>query len=135
MKLYYDMLIPFMPVQRLVDGKLVDDPKLAAARQTVVMLASFQNESELNSLYGAVYQLSIYGDTNMAELLYSLDDVSCASGKLDEILDTEVEHLFKTILSDDPYSFDYKHFVATLLVAAHTILTYKEPDTSKPETT
>jgi hypothetical protein len=127
------MLIPYIPTKRIVNGETIDDPKLAAARQTIVMLASFQNEHVLNSLYGAAYQLCIYGDTNIVDFLYSLDDIEVATGKLNDILDAEVELLFKTILSDDPYSFDYKHLAATLLMAAHTILTYKAPDTNTAE--
>jgi len=137
MKLFYDMLIPFMPTKKIVDGKSVVDPKLTAARQTMILLASFQNEHTLNALYDAVYQMSIYGDSNIVDLLYSLGDVEVPTGKLDDILDIEAKNLFKTIVSEDPYSFDYKHFAATLLVIGHTLLTYKEPEVSegKPEIT
>ena len=137
MKLFYDMLIPFMPTKRIVDGETVEDSKLSAARQAMIMLANFQNEQNLNALYDAVYQMSIYGDVNIVDLLYSLEDIEIPSGKLDDFLDIEAKNLFKTIVSEDPYSFDYRHFSAVLLVAGHTLLTYKAPEVSegKPEIT
>ena len=127
MKLFYDMLIPFMPAKRVIDDKTIEDPKLEAARHAMVMLAAFQNEHRLNSLYDAVYQMSIYGDINIVDLLYSLGDVEILSGKVEDILDIEAKNLFKTIVSEDPFSFDYRHFAAVLLSVAHAILTQPEP--------
>ena len=135
MKIYYDMLVPYMPNRKIVNDKAIDDPKLAAARQTMVMLASFQNEHTLNALYDAVYQISIYGDINIVDLIYSLEEVEVPSGKVDELLDNEANKLFKTILSEDPYSFDYKQFAAILLSVGHALLTHNSNPESNGDTT
>ena len=162
MKIYYDMLVPYMPNRKIVNDKAIDDPKLAAARQTMVMLASFQNEHTLNALYDAVYQISIYGDINIVDLIYSLEEVEelplimksvdghggqevylindkkAAETKQKENKRYVYQKFYQNnsdILSEDPYSFDYKQFAAILLSVGHALLTHNSNPESNGDTT
>jgi len=122
MKLYYDNLISYMPGSVIVDGKPIPDSKLEAARKAMMLLAEFQATQNVRALYESVYQVSLYADVNIVDLILSLSSVEVEAGRLDELLDIAAKNLFKTISPNyDPKSFDYKYFSAIVLSVAHTV--------------
>ena len=135
MKLFYDMLIPYMPSTIIVDGKQTPNARLEAARKAMYMLAEFQNSHTLNSLYESVYQISIFAEIDIVDLILSLGDVEVPAGKIDDLLDIAAKNLFKTISPDfDIKSFDYKYYAATLLLIAHTcLMNIKQEEAEKAE--
>jgi len=119
MKLFYDMLIPYMPNATAgEDGKLVENPKLAAARQTMIDLANFQNSGEIIHLYQAAMNICKYTGKDLQEwLLADHDDIEVPSVSLNEGLDICAKALFETVVKDKP--FDCDKFLAILLTGAH----------------
>lgn len=127
MKLFYDNLVPFMPNSTVVDEQRVPNAKLEAARKAMIMLADFQRFHNINSLYEAILQISVYVDIDIVDLILSSLDEEIKEGTIDEHLDIAAKNLFKTIASDyEPGSFDYKYFTAVLLSVAHTVLVVRE---------
>lgn len=127
MKLFYDNLVPFMPNSIVVDEQRVPDVKLEAARKTMIMLAEFQRFHNPASLYEAIYQISIYADVNIVDLIFYALNENLTEGTIDDLLDIAAKNLFKTIAPDyEPGSFDYKHFTAILLSIAHSVFVIQE---------
>ena len=55
MKLYYDMLIPYMPDKDVdEEGKLVPSKQKEAGRTAMIELSNFQQTGNLINLYNAV---------------------------------------------------------------------------------
>lgn len=120
MKLFYDNLISYMPDSIIDNGEVVPNPKLAAARQAMKLLANFQNTHNVNSLYESVHQIAIYADIDIVDLMLSLKDVQVENAPIDDLLDIAAKNLFKTITNSE--DFDYKYYSAILLSVAHSVL-------------
>lgn len=133
MKLYYDNLFSFMPNAKIVDGKPVVDKKLDAARKAMIMLAQFQTTENVNPLYEAVNQISIYAGVTLTDLILSLKDIEVPQATIDNLLDTEATKLFIWATTYDENAdvnpdFDYKYFAAVLLSIAHLGYTMSEQE-------
>ena len=123
MKLFYDNLVPFMPNSSIVDEQRVPDVRLNAARSAMIMLSEFQRLHNLNALYEAVHQISIYANVDIVDLILSSLDEDIKGGTIDELLDIAAKNLFQTISPDfEQESFDYKYFTAIILSVAHTVI-------------
>ena len=123
MKLYYDNLVPFMP-DCIVEGEVkIPNKQLAAARQAMIMLSNFQKTHNVNALYESVFQVSIYANVDIVDLILSSCDVNVTAGEIDDLLDISAKNLFKIISPNfESGSFDYKSYAATLLYVAHIVL-------------
>ena len=127
MKLFYDNLVPFMPNSIVVNEQRVPDVKLEAARKAMIMLSEFQRFRDATALYEAVYQISIYADVSIVDLIFAAHEEEIKEGTVDGLLDIAAKNLFKTISPDyEPGSFDPNYFTAILLSIAHTVLVIKE---------
>ena len=134
MKLYYDNLIAYMPSSVIVDGKPIPDSKLDAARKAMMLLAEFQVTQNVRALYESVYQVSIYADINIVDLILSLSDIEIEAGRLDDLLDIAAKNLFKTVTPNfDPKTFDYKYYSAILLSVAHTVWVVQNTQNPEPQ--
>lgn len=127
MKLYYDNLVAYMPDSVIVDGKPIPDTKLTAARKAMMCLSDFQNGHNISDLYESIRQISIYSETTIPDLLFSLKDVQIDENQnLDDLLDIAAKNLFQTVSPNyDPKSFDYKFYSAILMFVAHEALVLK----------
>ena len=130
MKLYYDNLVAYMPDSVIVDGKPIPDTKLAAARKAMMNLSEFQSLKNINALYDAIHQISIYSEINVVDLILTLKDVDIDENKsLEDLLDIAAKNLFQTVTPNyDPTTFDYKYFSAILLYVAHEAMVIRRDE-------
>jgi len=124
MKLYYDNLVAYMPDSVIVDGKPIKDTKLESARKAMMRLSEFQNTHNINALYEAIHQISVYSEINIVDLMLTLKDVDIdETQNLEDLLDIAAKNLFQTVTPNyDPKTFDYKYFSAILMYVAHEAL-------------
>ena len=124
MKLFYDMMIPYIPdVMVFDDGTVVPDPKKAACRNAMVELSKFQNTGELICLYRAVDYACTYADTNIVDVILGLSDkLEIPDVSLEHLIDIAARLLFISIKPEA--KFDINMFASYVLSAAHSGLVY-----------
>ncbi len=119
MKLYYDMLIPYMPDKDVdEEGKLVPSKQREAGRTAMIELSSFQQTGNLINLYNAVLNACIYAGVDLIDEILGLsEDIEIPDVSINEAVDMCAKMLFKSINPDNEFEID--KFVAILLTAAH----------------
>ena len=122
MKLFYDMLVPYMPDSiKSESGELVHDDRKAAGRIAMGELANFQQTGNLMSLYNSVLQACLYANVDLVDTIINMpEDITIPDGiPVLYLLDDAAKSLFISIKTD---SFDLNKYVAYLLTAAHFII-------------
>lgn len=128
MKLYYDMLIAYMPDATINDeGKYVADSTKAAGRKAMMELANFQNSGNLMALYQSVIFACTYAGVDLVDTIYELSKPNAPinisidpSTSVEHLLNSAAMELFESIKPD--ITFDYLGFVAEVLTAIHILL-------------
>lgn len=134
MKLYYDMLLPYMPDSiKNDDGEYIQDGTKVAGRQAMLALSSFQNKGDVGALYQAVLFACNYVGEDLVDIVldsfdgsFPADDVTIYS-----LVDDAATALFKSIKSD--YIFDIRQFASNVLTAAHYALIQIEANKAMTE--
>ena len=125
MKLYYDMLVPYMPDSITdAEGKLVENPRLLAGRKAMIELSAFQNTSELTHIYQAVIYACQYAECDLVDTILGIpEDLVIADGStISGLMDSAASTLFKSIKPGDENAFDINLFVANVLNVAHALI-------------
>ena len=119
MKLFYDMLVPFMPDSELDnENQLVPSKTKVAARQAMIELSNFQNTGNVVCLYNAVFQACLYKETDIVEKLLNLpEDIVIPEISIPDAVDMCAKMLFRSV--DPKNAFDLDKFICILLTAAH----------------
>ena len=122
MKLYYDMLVPFMPIANINDkGEAVNSDSLIAGRQSMMELSEFQINGNLMSLYQSVVLACRYAGKDVADVILNIpDDMEIPNFTVSEFIDDAAKMLFKSSMNDK-YPFDLNRFVSYVLSATHII--------------
>ena len=135
MRLYYDMLVPYMPDAIRTDaGEFVGDPQKAAGRQAMIKLAEFQQTGELSCLYHAVIDACTYANVDLVDTILNIPEDLCIPDgiTLNQILDDAAKTLFMSIKPDS--EFDINLFVCNVLNAAHAIILSQQINTTTEPT-
>lgn len=119
MKLFYDMLVPFMPDKDVDDdGKLIPSKSREAGRNAMIELSYFQRTGNLINLYNATLNGCIYAEVDLVDEILGLpEDLEIPNISINEAVDMCAKMLFKSINPDN--HFDIDKFVALLLTSAH----------------
>lgn len=119
MKLFYDMLIPYMPDKDVNDaGELVSSKQREAARNSMIELSEFQNDGNLIHLYNAVFQACIFAGVDIIDTILNLSaDIEIPEVSIYEAVDLCAKALFRSVNPENP--FDINQFAGILLTAAH----------------
>lgn len=123
MKLYYDMLVPYMPDAVLGDnGELIPNDQKAAGRNAMIELSKFQQSGGLNCLYHSVIYACTYAGVDLVDTIINLpEELNVPDGvTLTSVIDESAKNLFKSIKPS--YQFDINSFVVNILTVAHIIL-------------
>lgn len=120
MKLYYDMLIPFMPEKRVDSetGEYVEDPKLITLKSALISLADYQISLDPLYLYQSIIRACDYCDIAMVDAVNRALENDIAEG---DRVDDAALMIFNN-LKQDAIPFDIYTFVSLLLTSAHTRL-------------
>jgi hypothetical protein len=137
MKLYYDMLIAYMPDATINDeGKYVADNTKAAGRKAMVELSNFQNSGNIMALYQSVIYACTYAGADLVDTIYELFKPNAPisiepNTSVEYLLDSAAMELFESIKPD--ITFDYLDYVAEVLMAIHILLVSNAaaPDTKE----
>lgn len=122
MKLYYDMLIPYMPDSVSGEsGELIRDDKKAAGRKAMDELASFQNTGSILALYQSVIDACIYAGVDLVDTITNIpSDITAPEGiSAEALIDEAAIMLFKSIKPTE--TFDIFKFVVNVLTTAHIL--------------
>ena len=133
MKLYYDMLIPYMPdAVQDENGELVQNDQKIAGRRAMSELANFQNNGNVISLYQSVIYACTYAGVDLVDTILSIpEDIDFEPGvTVIATIDDAAKLLFKSIKPGE--SFDIHRYVANILMAVHAILSNQETETELP---
>ena len=101
MKLYYDMLVPYMP-DAIKDekGELVPNKVKTAGRLAMMELANFQNSGNTLSLYQAVLYGCIYAEVDLVDTIMNISNIECPFDVgATKLIDLAVRSLFESITS------------------------------------
>lgn len=126
MKLYYDMLIAYMPDAAIDDeGKYVADSTKAAGRKAMMELANFQNSGNIMALYQSVIFACTYASVDLVDTIYELSKPNAPTSidlntSVEYLLNSAAMQLFESIKPD--ITFDYLDYVAEVLTAIHILL-------------
>ena len=123
MKLYYDMLIPYMPDSvKTENGEFVQDAQRLAGREAMIKLAEFQQSGNITCLYHSVISACTYAGVDLVDTILGIpDDMTIEDGTtLNMILDDAAKNLFSSIKPGGNFNVDL--FVCNLLNAAHAII-------------
>lgn len=123
MRLYYDMLVPYMPDAVMgEDGKLVPNDQKASGRNAMIELSKFQQTGDLNCLYHSVIYACMYAGVDLVDTIINLpEELNVPDGvTLTSVIDESAKNLFKSIKPS--YQFDINSFVVNILTVAHIIL-------------
>lgn len=134
MKLYYDMLLPYMPDSiKNDDGEYIQDGTKVAGRQAMLALSAFQNKGDVGALYQAVLFACNYVGVDLVDVVLDSFDGSFPADDttIYGLVDEAAIALFKSIKSD--YIFDIKQFVSNVLTAAHYALVQIEASKAATE--
>lgn len=133
MKLYYDMLVPYMPDAIKNDqGELVHNDQRAAGRSAMIALAKYQKTRDPMCLYQSVIYACAYAGKDLVDTILNIpEEIDFEDGtKVDEVIDDCAKDLFRSIRD---HEFNVDLFVATMLTAAHAILEIMENAQNAPE--
>lgn len=120
MKLYYDMLLPYMPDCVLnEEGKQVPDKRKESGRKAMEELVKFQVTNNPLCLYQAVLNICIYADVDLVDTILHTHDIDGVDEDMDPIalIDQAAYSLFKSIKPS--YEFYATDCISHLLMAAH----------------
>lgn len=119
MKLFYDMLIPYMPdTEADATGKFVPSKQKVAGRQAMEELSKFQMSNNIIHLYQAVLYGCLYANVDLVDTILNLsDDIEIPSISINDALDLCARMLFQSIKT--PESFEIDKFAAYILTSAH----------------
>ena len=119
MKLFYDMLVPFMPDSELDnENQLVPSKTKVAARQAMIELSNFQTTGNIICLYNAVFQACLYAKVDLVDKLLNLpEDVDIPEVSINDAVDICARLLFKSVNPDNAFELD--RFICILLTVAH----------------
>lgn len=136
MKLYYDMLVPYMPDSKTdAEGNLVQDSRLVAGRRAMMELATFQSTNDLSHLYQSVIFACQYAECDLVDTIlgipadYVIPDGSTISGLMDSAAST----LFKSIKPGEENIFDINLFTANVLNVAHALISVSAEQAAQAE--
>lgn len=137
MKLYYDMLVPYMPDAVTNEaGEMVTDERRAAGRKAMMELANFQTSGNALQLYQAAIFACTYAEQDLVQTILNITAEDSAiviseNTPIGDMIDTAAKELFKSIKPDMEFNCDV--FVANVLTAAHTIMRMPAPNAQAPE--
>lgn len=119
MKLFYDMLIPYMPDKDLDEnGQLVPSKIREAGRNAMSELSEFQQTGAIICLYNAVFQACIYSETDLIDEILNLPkDLEIPEVSIEEAVDICARMLFESVNPNN--KFDIDKFAGILLTSAH----------------
>lgn len=130
MKLYYDMLIPFIPNSTKDEktGELSVDSKLEARRQTMIELSNFQRTGNGLFLAQAISSACKFADVDIISTIMTAVEKSDVSEMANptELVDKSARMLFESLA----VAFDIYQFTANLLMVLHLIIVSNTEDTS-----
>lgn len=132
MKLFYDVLVPFIPDSNADEkGELVPDKVKVAGKNAMIDLANFQRTSDISALLHSVICVCAYQEKDLVDAILSVpNDLSIESGvKLEDLVDECAKMIFKSIKPGN--DFDLNKYIVNVFTVAHTILNIAE--TSKEE--
>ena len=137
MKLYYDMLIAYMPDATIDgEGKYVTDTVKAAGRKAMMELSNFQNSGNIMALYQSVIFACTYAGVDLVDTIYELSKPNAPvsidpNTSVEHLLNSAAMELFESIKPD--ITFDYLGYVAEVLTAIHILLVSNAtaPDTEE----
>lgn len=136
MRLYYDMLIPYMPdATKDENGELVHNDQMSAGRSAMLELSKFQNSGDVMCLYQSVIYACIYGGSDLVDTITTIpEDVDIPDGStITSLLDESAKILFRSIKPDT--AFDLITFVANVLNVAHALVSTPADPPAQPDTT
>jgi hypothetical protein len=143
MKLYYDMLVPYMPDSIIDDkGEPVEDAIKLSGRQAMMELSKFQNLYDqhvlnISPLYQSVIYACNYAKVDLVDTILNCADIEFPDGAtVTSIIDEAAIMLFKSIRAgiNPEDEFNVNAFAARILSAAHAILVnIPEQDADKKE--
>lgn len=119
MKLFYDMLVPFMPDSEMdAEGKLVPSESKIAGRQAMIELSNFQTSGNIICLYNAVFQACLYAKVDLVDKITNLPEtVEIPEVSINEAVDICAKMLFQSVKPEN--TFDIDKFICILLTSAH----------------
>lgn len=126
MRLYYDMLVPYMPdAVTNESGEMVTDERKVAGRKAMMELANFQASGNALPLYQAAIFACTYAEQDLVQTIMDITAGDSAiiiseNTPIGDMVDTAAKELFKSIKPDTEFNCDL--FVANVLTAAHTIM-------------
>ena len=126
MKLYYDMLIAYMPDATIDgEGKYVTDTVKSAGRKAMMELSNFQNSGNIMALYQSVIFACTYAGVDLVDTIYELSKPNAPisidpNTSVEYLLNSAAMQLFESIKPD--VTFDHLNFVAEVLTAIHIML-------------
>ena len=126
MKLYYDMLIAYMPDATIDgEGKYVTDTVKSAGRKAMMELSNFQNSGNIMALYQSVIFACTYAGVDLVDTIYELSKPNASisidpNTSVEHLLNSAAMELFESIKPD--ITFDYLGYVAEVLTAIHILL-------------
>lgn len=129
MKLYYDMLIPYMPNSIINEnGEAEYNAVYDAGREAMKNLSIFQKDpSNIIPLYQAVINACAYAERDLVDVILgaiSHVDVS-PDADVPTLLDESAQLLFMSISKNyqtETEKFDVEKFIAYILTATHILL-------------
>lgn len=122
MKLYYDMLVPYMPdAIRNESGELIPDAKRAAGRNAMIELSKYQMTGDIDCLYQSVIYACIYTGDDLVDIILGIpEEITIQDGvTVSQLIDDSAKMLFSSI--KPMHDLDIYTFVCNILNAAHTL--------------
>ncbi len=122
MKLYYDMLIPYMPdAIRTESGELVPDAKKAAGRNAMIELSKYQMTGDIDCLYHSIIYACVYTGDDLVDIILGIpEEIVIPDGvPVSQLIDDSAKMLFSSI--KPMHDLDIYTFVCNILTAAHTL--------------
>lgn len=123
MKLYYDMLVPYMPDKfRNEAGDLVEDPQRAAGRNAMIQLSQYQMTGDTECLYQAIIYACIYTGDDLVDIILGIpENMDIPDGiTVSQLIDDAAKLLFSSIKPMN--DLDIYTFACNLLNAAHALV-------------
>lgn len=137
MRLYYDMLVPYMPDAVTNEaGEMVADERRVAGRKAMMELANFQASGNALPLYQAAIFACTYAEQDLVQTIMNITTEGSTViineyTPIGDMVDTAAKELFKSIKPDTEFNCDL--FVANVLTAAHAIMQMPVSNAQAPE--
>lgn len=122
MKLYYDMLVPYMPdAIRNESGELIPDAKKAAGRNAMIELSKHQMTGDIDCLYHSIIYACIYTGDDLVDVILGVpEEIAIPDGvAVSQLIDDSAKMLFSSIRPS--HDLDIYTFACNILTAAHTL--------------